>query len=1045
MDFPTLDIDSFVRSIGVNKGSPHALFLGAGASISSGVPSAGTCIWQWKKSIFCTNNPGLEEQVSEVSLPAIQARIDRWLQVNGYVPAEGEDEYSYFIEQCHPIAEDRRRFFEPWIRRARPHIGYRLLCLLAQVGIFKSAWTTNFDGLVARAAAPFDLTAVEVGIDSKERIYRQPQGEEIVCVSLHGDYRYDALKNTPEELRNQEDDLKQALIDTLGTHSLVVSGYSGRDPSVMEALSSAVAQTNRRGKVYWCGISDEPAAVVHEFLSAAGKSRKEVYYVRDAAFDDVMARLARHCLSGQALTAAKPILDEYSEEPQLQRVPFSIARDSTTALIKSNAWPIQCPSEMFEFQLKEWPQHQAWKWLAEKTAQYDVIAVPFRTVLSMGTLDDIRLAFNGLIDGDVRRVPITDNDVRYEDGAVVHLLQRAAIRAIARKRGLETDGHRAVWEKTRYATEREGSISFNIHHAARVMLRRIRDAIYIVLDPTIYSPDESDGNRDAYRNLRLRILGYQHNRKYNDALRKWQELIFNGDSESLFDFPPNSASFTFNVSSKPIFAAVHQANRPAIRLPKSWNKLISHYGVEIREQVLRFSDDSKTPRTDTLPLRGLSNHGPFDHRLNARLSEGGIQIAVICPRRESHVLENFLAAGGQSHDPVRGSKEEYLLPYPGFESIFRTPVHFPCRNDNNWRTLPDIDQSLSEREGALELSREIREGISTLAATGRPVVLVFIPDRWKRWREFHTDSEHFDLHDFTKAYSVQRGIATQFIEEDTLQYRDMCRVWWWLSVALYTKAMRTPWVVSGLDANTAFVGLGYAIDQREERGKHIVLGCSHLYNAQGQGLQFRLSRIDNPIIKGKNAFLTAEDARRLGENIRSLFWESHLRLPSRVVIHKQTPFRRDERQGLRAGLDGIDELELVELNFESALRYVSSHSTNGRWKGAPFPVRRGTVVKLTDHEALLWLHGSTDASSAGLTYYQGKRRIPGPLVVRRHSGSSDLATIANEILGLSKMDWNSGDLYSKLPVTVQSCKRIARIGMLLHRFGGVAYDYRLFM
>lgn len=173
MDIPRLEIDTFVRSVGVNRGSPHALFLGAGASMSSGVPSAGACIWQWKKSIFCTNNPGLEEQVGELSLPAVQDRIDRWLRVNGFDPADGQDEYSYFIEECLPIADDRRRFFEPWVRKARPHVGYRHLCLLAKAELFRNIWTTNFDGLVARAAAEFDLTPVEVGFDCKERVFRQ--------------------------------------------------------------------------------------------------------------------------------------------------------------------------------------------------------------------------------------------------------------------------------------------------------------------------------------------------------------------------------------------------------------------------------------------------------------------------------------------------------------------------------------------------------------------------------------------------------------------------------------------------------------------------------------------------------------------------------------------------------------------------------------------------------------------------------------------------------------------------------------------------------
>ena len=50
-----------------------------------------------------------------------------------------------------------------------------------------------------------------------------------------------------------------------------------------------------------------------------------------------------------------------------------------------------------------------------------------------------------------------------------------------------------------------------------------------------------------------------------------------------------------------------------------------------------------------------------------------------------------------------------------------------------------------------------------------------------------------------------------------------------------------------------------------------------------------------------------------------------------------------------------------------------------------------------------------------------------------------------EILDLSKMNWNTFDLYSKLPATLQSSGEIARIGSLLQRFGASSYDYRLFI
>src|SRR5438105_12632204 len=73
----TLTLDAFVRSIGVKRSAPHAFFLGAGASVSSGMPSAEKCIWEWKRQIFLTNNPGLEDQFSELSLEGVRRRIQR--------------------------------------------------------------------------------------------------------------------------------------------------------------------------------------------------------------------------------------------------------------------------------------------------------------------------------------------------------------------------------------------------------------------------------------------------------------------------------------------------------------------------------------------------------------------------------------------------------------------------------------------------------------------------------------------------------------------------------------------------------------------------------------------------------------------------------------------------------------------------------------------------------------------------------------------------------------------------------------------------------
>lgn len=43
------------------------------------------------------------------------------------------------------------------------------------------------------------------------------------------------------------------------------------------------------------------------------------------------------------------------------------------------------------------------------------------------------------------------------------------------------------------------------------------------------------------------------------------------------------------------------------------------------------------------------------------------------------------------------------------------------------------------------------------------------------------------------------------------------------------------------------------------------------------------------------------------------------------------------------------------------------------------------------------------------------------------------------------MNWNTFDMYTKQPATVQSSGEIARVGALLDRFKPGSYDYRLFI
>jgi len=1047
----TLPLDAFVRSVGINRSTPYALFLGAGASVSSGVPSAEKCVWEWKHNIFATNNPGLEDQFSELSLPSVCRRIQEWLDRQGSYPVAGSaEEYGFYIQHCYPIGADRKAYFQDRIRAAKPHVGYRLLCHLALADVFRSVWTTNFDGLVARAAAGFRLTPIEIGIDSQNRLPRSTRKGEILCVSLHGDYRYDSLKNTRPELQTQESQLRAALATELRNTPLIVSGYSGRDQSVMHALRAAYSGRGT-GTLYWCGFNDgDVPGHIADLIQHARANGRDAFYVPSQGFDGLLSRLAMHCLDCESREAAQKDISQLTPQNLIDRTPFQLATQGVSTLIKSNAFEIQCPSEVFQFDLKVWPQERIWSWLEEQTRNHPVVAVPLKgKVLAIGLADHVRVIFGDNINGNIERTPVAPEEYRYEDGAIVHLMRKALVCAMADAIKVNTDLDAEMWLSQPVKTVLQGNLKCVACESLLAFLRRVGSTQYLVLKPSIKVLDGAGEavSREIADPIKLSILGWQHNKPFNQAINKWRMKLFPDKKTVTFEYPKGCGStFTFKVRSSPIFAGVSRRDGPTIALPDGVRPLLKHRGIELEEPKLLFSNrEASGTVVDTHPIRGIVANRPYDFPLTYRGLVPLIRVGVVCPQTEANTLSSYLANAQHRHGPST-TEQDYLIDYPGFQQAYGLPLDVPHPGDAGWVTCPEPIESDSHR-GAVEVARQITNGILTLQSSySAHVVLIFFPDRWNHLRGYTDKDERFDVHDFVKAFCIQRGLASQFLDETTLADQQRCRIWWWLSLALYVKSMRTPWVLDNLSDDTAFVGLGFSIDRTAHRGQHVVLGCSHIYSARGEGLQYRLSKIDDPIMRGGNPFMSKEDARRVGETIRELFYDTRTRLPSRVVLHKRTPFRREEREGLLDGLGGVDQIDMLEIQIDHALRYVASHiKQDGSFDEDNYPVRRGTAVQLDDYTALLWVHGATRAVNPRLNYFQGKRRIPAPLSIRRHVGHTELRQICDEILGLSKMNWNTFDLYTKDPATLHSSNEIARIGSPLHRFGTVSYDYRLFI
>lgn len=270
---------------------------------------------------------------------------------------------------------------------------------------------------------------------------------------------------------------------------------------------------------------------------------------------------------------------------------------------------------------------------------------------------------------------------------------------------------------------------------------------------------------------------------------------------------------------------------------------------------------------------------------------------------------------------------------------------------------------------------------------------------------------------------------------------------WALSTSLYAKASGVLWHSVVLDDETAFVGISYA----KSNTKGICIGCSQLFDSTGTGIRLILKKLDDPQYIGKNPYMKRDEARTTISKLREEYNKCDLVAKlRRIVIHKTTPFTNQEIAGFTEALEGIEDIELLQIQGYSPYRTIKCFIKEGKVLPNSFPLERGTTIKLSDDSFLLWTHGCVVGDDIGNykynTYYKGGRGTPILVLVKRFYGKVSGDTLVKEILMLTKMNWNSGDnLYKNMPVTLDFAKTLSRMSKQKEALYNKSYDFRYFM
>ena len=468
----------------------------------------------------------------------------------------------------------------------------------------------------------------------------------------------------------------------------------------------------------------------------------------------------------------------------------------------------------------------------------------------------------------------------------------------------------------------------------------------------------------------------------------------------------------------------------------------------LEEPLLSFSGGVSAVHTH--PLRGLLEYGPYTKGSLGEFTPR-IRVAIAGPDAFRSDRKDLLSS---LRDNLQAAERRGYLPdYPGFETVFGVKL-VPASAEAQL-TLPlklsDIDSA--EKDPHLRVKGAIVDLVRSLVLVRDryDVAVVHLPDTWNDGLR----ATGFDAHDELKASCAIEGIPTQVINDRTFKFPYQASRAWRLAIALYVKAGGTPWKLAplaGSPRDTAFIGLAYAFRGSPRESKYVTC-CSQVFDADGGGMQFLAYDARDPMESSPatraNPYLSRNDMRAvMARSLRLYQARNGGVVPSRIVIHKTTPFRDNETKGALDALAAVSEVDCVQIISDVAWRGVwlqPPRNPTQKSQPDPYPVRRGTMAPLSGTDTLLWIAGNAPSVSTSGNYYQGGKSIPSPLMLRRHVGRGPLEICAAEALALSKMDWNNDALYNPVPVTLRYAKRLARTIANVPDLPREVYPYRLFM
>lgn len=257
--------------------------------------------------------------------------------------------------------------------------------------------------------------------------------------------------------------------------------------------------------------------------------------------------------------------------------------------------------------------------------------------------------------------------------------------------------------------------------------------------------------------------------------------------------------------------------------------------------------------------------------------------------------------------------------------------------------------------------------------------------------------------------------------------QDPATLAWNLCTTSFFKAGGRPWKLAEVRSGVCYVGLVFKMSAIQTGAGNACCGAQ-MFLDSGDGLVFKGAMGPWYSTELKEFHLPEAEAKALIEVVIKSYKDAYGAPPKELFIHGRTRFNEAEWEGFKAGAPSETNLVGVRVTRSQDMKLFRSRTT---------PVLRGTAYLVNRTRGLLWTMGYIPQ----LQTYPG-REVPNPLSVEICRGEADIKVVMQDVMGLTKVNFNACIFADGLPVTLRFANAVGEILTAAPPFDGPPLPFR---